>query len=349
MRRSDRKVPRAPVREEYLPDRARGYAAAVPQSAVAVFVKPPFRWWLAPPHFWSEDSRKDGGAFGDQNVVHCAPIEFLLTRFGGRSWLSVPVYSGQHWRGRLHLTARQALRASDARFVTQLIGSSMLVIENIRLLDQLASERRPSRTAAPRARHSRQRHSALHRHSAWPRRRAARAKSGDSRTATGRSRPTAQPDQCGHRRSPRGRQWVEIGSPTWAEMACSPRYDATPPDSPKKQALPSTCHATKSSARRPTRGRALSGGRRGAQQRAAAYGRDEAAIRFLADKDHVTLRIENQERVGRQTHPRLRHRSIYERASALGGRLRSTGVATAGRSSRSGFRSKLRSNRFARA
>ncbi len=139
MRRSDREGSTSAGREEYLPIELEDTLLRMPQSAVAVFVKPPFRWWLAPPHFWSEDSRKDGGAFGDQ-TSYMAPIEFLLTRFGGRSWLSVPVYSGQHWRGRLHLTARQALRASDARFVTQLIGSSMLVIENIRLLDQLASD-----------------------------------------------------------------------------------------------------------------------------------------------------------------------------------------------------------------
>jgi len=45
-----------------------------------------------------------------------------------------------------------------------------------------------------------------------------------------------------------------------------------------------------------------------------------AAIRFLADKDHVTLRVENQEPSEGRPTP-FTPRSIHERASALGGHV----------------------------
>ncbi len=140
MRRCDPERPTDAVHEEALPAELEDALLGVPENALTVYVRrSPLQWWLAPARFWSEEFRKDGGSSDDRMSYRPAAIESLLARFGGRSWLSVPVYSRQHWHGRLHLTAGQALRASDARFVAQVIGNSMLVIENIRLLDQLAS------------------------------------------------------------------------------------------------------------------------------------------------------------------------------------------------------------------
>ena len=140
MRRCDRMCSPAAIREEVLPADLEDSLLGVPQSALVVYVRRPlFDGWLAPVRFWAEELRKDTGSTDHQVRYRPDAIESLLSRFGGWAWLSVPMYSAQQFRGRLHLVARQALGPSDARFVAQAIGNSMLAVENIRLLDQLAS------------------------------------------------------------------------------------------------------------------------------------------------------------------------------------------------------------------
>jgi signal transduction histidine kinase len=63
----------------------------------------------------------------------------LLDQVGGRSWLSVPVYANRQFVGRLHIIGERAFEPSDAEFALQVMGNGMLLIENIRLVDQLAS------------------------------------------------------------------------------------------------------------------------------------------------------------------------------------------------------------------
>jgi signal transduction histidine kinase len=110
------------------------------EDTIAIYVRRlPFQFWLPRAFVWAEDLRKNDGPSGERLTFRTATIEELLTRFGGRSWLSVPVYTGQRWAGRLHFVTSRTLNESDARFVAQVIGNSMLVIENIRMLDELAS------------------------------------------------------------------------------------------------------------------------------------------------------------------------------------------------------------------
>jgi len=70
---------------------------------------------------------------------HPAIAEDLLDQVGGRSWLSVPVYADQRHVGRLHIIRERGFEPSDAEFALQVMESGMLLIENVRLVDQLAS------------------------------------------------------------------------------------------------------------------------------------------------------------------------------------------------------------------
>ena len=140
IRRCDRARSSGAVREEAVPQDLENSLLSLPQNTLAVYVRRPlFREWVAPARLWSEEFRKDSGSSAGEMPSRPDAIESLMRRFGGWAWLSVPVYSAQQWRGRLHIVARQALGPADARFVAQAIGNSMLVVENIRLLDQLAS------------------------------------------------------------------------------------------------------------------------------------------------------------------------------------------------------------------
>ena len=126
--------------EEDLPAELGDSVEWLPQDALAVYARrPAVQWWLAPPPRCSEHWRRDGH-FGDRQVS-CLPdaVESWLTRFGGRAWLSVPVFSGSRWVARLYVTREQAFDPSEAEFVLQVIERGMAVIENIRLVDRLAS------------------------------------------------------------------------------------------------------------------------------------------------------------------------------------------------------------------
>jgi signal transduction histidine kinase len=140
LRRCERDRSDGAVHEEVLPPELEDALLCLPRDTLAVYARQPFyRQWLGYGCSWYEERRMDG-SFGNRQVSYSQTSpESLLARFGGRSWLSVPVYSGRHCLGRLHLTGGQAFDLCDAEFAFQVIQNGMLVIENIRLLDQLAS------------------------------------------------------------------------------------------------------------------------------------------------------------------------------------------------------------------
>jgi signal transduction histidine kinase len=320
VRRCDRERPTNAEHEEVLPAELADALLWVPQNALAVYVRrPPFQWWLAPSRFWSEEFRRDGRSSDDQMSYRPAAIESLLTRFGGRSWLSVPVYSGQHWHGRLHLTAGQTLRASDARFVAQVIRNSMLVIENIRLLDQLAS----SAAHRERLRLARDLHDGIIQPYIGMQlglvavQRALR--SGDSFTAE---------DEVS--------RLLNLTNETIDDLRAGVSRLKTEPDLGGEDGM---LHALRRYAARFAEDTGIAvevfceeavrlGDRLGVElfqvalEALSNVRRHTAAthveIRLLADKDHVTLQVENQERSGARP-TSFTPRSIRERASALGG------------------------------
>jgi signal transduction histidine kinase len=138
--RSDEHGVEGGFREEDLPTELGGGVEWLPRDALAVYArKPPIRWWLAPPSGCLEHWRHDGN-FGERQIS-CQParVESWLARFGGQAWLSVPVFSGPRWVARLHITRERAFDPSEAEFVCQVIERGMVVIENVRLVDRLAS------------------------------------------------------------------------------------------------------------------------------------------------------------------------------------------------------------------
>jgi signal transduction histidine kinase len=133
---------------EELPAELRDSLEWLPRDALAVYARnPPTSWWLARPSGCLEQWRHDGHFW--QRPIACQParVESWLASFGGRAWLSVPVFSGPRWIARLHITGNRPFDPSEAEFVLQVIERGMVGIENVRLVDRLAS------TAAQRERH----------------------------------------------------------------------------------------------------------------------------------------------------------------------------------------------------
>jgi signal transduction histidine kinase len=82
---------------------------------------------------------RGAGDHTDVGSYRRTSVESLLARFGGRSWLTVPVCFGSGRLGRLHIIRERAFDRSDAEFARQVIDRGMVVIENLRLADSLAS------------------------------------------------------------------------------------------------------------------------------------------------------------------------------------------------------------------
>jgi signal transduction histidine kinase len=111
------------VRDELLPVELEETLLWLPPDALEVYDRRAThpRWWAPANHRPAEQ------------------VESLLTLYGGRSWLSVPAYYRQHWIGRLHMVGGGRLERSDVEFARRVLETGMIVVENIRLLDQLAS------------------------------------------------------------------------------------------------------------------------------------------------------------------------------------------------------------------
>ncbi|RPH63749.1 MAG: GAF domain-containing protein [Acidobacteria bacterium] len=109
----------------------------LPPDAVVVYVRSR-QWWPGPARVWCGE-RMGGRLIDGPRSCHPAIAEDLLDQVGGRSWLSVPVYADQRHVGRLHIIRERGFEPSDAEFALQVMESGMLLIENVRLVDQLAS------------------------------------------------------------------------------------------------------------------------------------------------------------------------------------------------------------------
>jgi signal transduction histidine kinase len=321
MRRCDRVRSPAGIYEEVLPADLADALLWVPQNALTVYVRRPlFNRWLAPVRFWAEEVRKDAGSTDLQAQYRPDAIESLLSRLGGWAWLSVPVYSAQQWRGRLHLVARRALGPSDARFVAQAIGNSMLVVENIRLLDQLAS----SAAQHERLRLARDLHDGVIQpyvgvqlglvavdralrsgHASRARDEVRRLLSrttetiDELRASVGGLQSEARVNGNGLVRALEGHA-ARFSEETAIEVEVSCDAALRLGDRLGVELFQMVVEALSNVRRHTTSTR--------------------AAIYLVADKDYVRLQVENHEPAGGRSKP-FTPRSIYERASALGGRV----------------------------
>jgi len=73
-----------------------------------------------------------------------ASLEFLTEMFDGRSILSVPLLANNKVRGRLLLVSKRSgiFSESDPKFLSQLVDKALPIIDNLRLIDTLASSAR---------------------------------------------------------------------------------------------------------------------------------------------------------------------------------------------------------------
>lgn len=109
----------------------------LPPNTLAVYRRP-WRWLREPARVWYAE-RLNGQVVDCRRPVQLANVAPWLDRVGLRSWLSVPAYADRYCIGRLHLVGKRTFQPSDARFVLQVLESGMLLVEHIRLIDQLAS------------------------------------------------------------------------------------------------------------------------------------------------------------------------------------------------------------------
>lgn len=109
----------------------------LPPNTLAVYRRP-WRWLPEPARVWCAE-RLNGQVVDCRRPVQLANVGPWLDQVGLRSWLSVPAYAGRYCIGRLHLVGKRTFRSSDAKFVLQVLESGMLLVEHIRLIDQLAS------------------------------------------------------------------------------------------------------------------------------------------------------------------------------------------------------------------
>jgi signal transduction histidine kinase len=110
----------------------------LPPDAVVVYVRGRRPGRSRPAYVWSAE-RVVGRLV--EGSLPCDPetAEALLHRVGGRSWLSVPVCADPHLVGRLHVISDRRLARSDADFALQVMENGMRLVDNIRLVDRLAS------------------------------------------------------------------------------------------------------------------------------------------------------------------------------------------------------------------
>jgi signal transduction histidine kinase len=93
-------------------------------------------WWFSEANYYIYDTREG-------RRIATAPVmnEALIAMVDAESFISVPLHYFDSTTGRLYLTAarRRAFSSVDVDFLLQVIEQIVPVIENIRLVDQLAS------------------------------------------------------------------------------------------------------------------------------------------------------------------------------------------------------------------
>ena len=139
LRRADRCGPERAIKAEPIPPEAARLLLAPPLEQALIYSGAPHtweRWWSPEPNYYVYDIRK-----GRHTVAAPATSEALITMIDAESFISVPLQNTDNTIGRLYLTAarRRAFAPADIGFLLQVIEQTVPLIENIRLVDQLAS------------------------------------------------------------------------------------------------------------------------------------------------------------------------------------------------------------------
>ncbi|MFL5804937.1 MAG: histidine kinase [Roseiflexaceae bacterium] len=138
LRRADRRNPERAVVPESLPAEAAQQLLAPPldQATIYLGVLRTWEWWFPEANYYIYDTHE-----GRRIAVAPAMNEALIAMVDAESFISVPLHYFASTTGRLYLTAarRRAFLSVDVDFLLQVIEQIVPVIENIRLVDQLAS------------------------------------------------------------------------------------------------------------------------------------------------------------------------------------------------------------------
>jgi len=137
MRRADREDPERAVRNEPLPEKLAQRLLALPASHAVVYSSKPRVWWRIHARVRAYDVVSRARMAESPQVR-----EALAATLDAGSFIAVPLRYQQTVSGRLYLTAtrRDSFDDSDVDFLLQVITHFTPVIENIRLVDRLASD-----------------------------------------------------------------------------------------------------------------------------------------------------------------------------------------------------------------
>ena len=138
LRRAGRREPERAIEGQLIPaETAQLLLALAPDQAIIYLgARRPWEWWLPDANHYVYDIRK-----GRQIAAAGEVNETLITMVDAASFVSVPIHGFRSTIGRLYLTAarRRAFSPADMAFLLQVMEQIIPVIENIRLVDQLAS------------------------------------------------------------------------------------------------------------------------------------------------------------------------------------------------------------------
>ncbi len=137
MRRADREDPERAVRNEPIPEKLAERLLALPDNHAVVYSVKPRVWWSMHTRSRSYDVVSRARMAERPQVS-----EALAATLDAGSFVAVPLRYHNAVTGRLYLTAtrRDTFDDSDVDFLLQVITHFTPVIENIRLVDRLASD-----------------------------------------------------------------------------------------------------------------------------------------------------------------------------------------------------------------
>jgi signal transduction histidine kinase len=138
LRRASRYQPEQAIEGQWIPaETAQLLLAPAPDQAIIhVGGRQPWEWWLPEAHNYIYDIHKGQPIAADAEID-----DVLVTIVDAPSFVSVPVHGSYNTIGRLYLTAarRRAFSPVVVVFLLQVIEQIVPVLDNLRLVDQLAS------------------------------------------------------------------------------------------------------------------------------------------------------------------------------------------------------------------
>jgi signal transduction histidine kinase len=139
LRRADSRDPERAIAAEPIPAEAAQLLLAPPLEQAMIYLGAPRvrEWWRSSRASYYVFDVREGRRIAAAPTVN----EALITMVDAESFISVPLHDSDSTTGRLYLTTarRSAFSPADVSFLLQVIDQIVPLIENIRLVDQLAS------------------------------------------------------------------------------------------------------------------------------------------------------------------------------------------------------------------